>query len=132
MTTTHSTPDNVYFIKNVKIGDILWFVTSKSKGKIIAVATYASCNNREHGPLIDLTPNDNVLGWENGRVDLSKIDTEIHYSELYGLSNCELLTHILSPKTIRKYNPEKCAVNLPVEYSYIVKYSKMTLNAVTL
>jgi len=31
-------------------------------------------------------------------------DIEIHYSDLYGLNKCELLTPIKGPATIRKYN----------------------------
>ena len=44
-----------YFIKNIKEADILWFVKSKSHGKIIAVATYVSQNMRQLGPLIDIS-----------------------------------------------------------------------------
>jgi len=52
-------------------------------------------------------------------------DVEVHYTDLYGLNDCELLTHIKGPLTIRKYD-EKCRVNLAVEYSYIVRYSRVT------
>ena len=112
-----------YFIANVRQGDRLWFVKSKSQGKIIAVATYCSHNKREFGPLLDISMTNEELGWTD---DNWTSDIEIHYSDLYGLSNCELLTHIKGSATIRKYD-EKCRVNLPVEYSYIVKYSKVTL-----
>jgi hypothetical protein len=117
-----STPDNKYFIRNVKPGDRLWFVISKSQGKLIAVATYCSHNKREFGPLIDISLTNEELGWTGG--DWTS-DTEVHYTDLYGLNNCDLLTHINGPKTIRTYN-EKCRVNLAVEYSYIVRYSKVT------
>jgi hypothetical protein len=100
-------------------------VKSKSQGKLLAVATYCSHNKRDFGPLIDVTLTNEELGWTGSEIEWTS-DTEIHYSDLYGLNNCELLTHINSPLTIRKYN-EKCLVNLPVEYSYIVRYSKITL-----
>lgn len=116
---------NKNFLKTVKPGDRLWFVKSKSQGKLLAVATYCSHNKREFGPLIDVTLTNEELGWTGSEIEWTS-DTEIHYSDLYGLNNCELLTHINSPLTIRKYN-EKCIVNLPVEYSYIVRYSKITL-----
>ena len=119
-----TTPDNVYFLKNVKLGDRLWFVTSKSYGKLIAVATYRSHNNRELGPLINISLTNEELGWTESGTNWTS-DTEIHYFDLYGLNDCELLTHIKSAKTIRKYN-EKCRVNLPIEYSYIVRYSRVT------
>jgi len=113
-----------YFLKNVKKGDRLWFVTCKTNGKILAVATYESYNSREFGPLIDLTLSNEDLGWINNGPKWSS-DTEIHYYNLYGLNDCELLTHIKGPSTIRKYD-DKCRVDLNVEYSNIVRYSKMT------
>ena len=117
-------PNTKNFIKHVKPGDRLWFVKSKSQGKLIAVATYRSHNMRELGPLVDTTLNDEELGWSGGGMDWSA-DMEIHYSDLYGLNDCELLTHIKGALTIRKYD-NKCKVNLAVEYSYIVRYSKVT------
>tara|TARA_B110000967_G_C18515027_1_gene378240 strand:+ start:166 stop:627 length:462 start_codon:yes stop_codon:yes gene_type:complete len=113
-----------YFTENVKPGDRLWFVTSKSKGKLLAVATHRSHNKREIGPLINISKTDEELGWTGSETDW-KSDIEIHYTDLYGLNSLELLTHIKSPLTIRKYN-EKCSVNLEVEYSHIVRYSKVT------
>lgn len=119
-----STSDNKYFLANVKIDDRLWFVKNKSQGKLIAVATYNSHNKREFGPLIDISLTNEELGWTGYGTHWTS-DTEIHYTNLYGLNNCSLLTHITSPKTIRKYN-EKCKINLPIEYNNIVKYSKIT------
>ena len=112
-----------HFIENVKPGDRLWFVKSKSQGKLVAVATYRSHNIREFGPLIDVSLSDEELGWSDPSG--GDCDVEIHYSELYGLSDCELLTHIKGAATIRKYD-EKCRVNLAVEYSSIVRYSRVT------
>jgi predicted secreted protein len=117
-----STPDNKYFITNVNPGDRLWFVKNKSQGKLVAVATYCSHNKREFGPLIDISLTNEELGWTGG--DWTS-DIEVHYTDLYGLNDCDLLTRINGPKTIRTYN-EKCKINLAVEYSYIVRYSKVT------
>jgi len=119
-----STPDNKYFLNNVKPGDRLWFVKSKTQGKLIAVATYRSHNSREFGPLINISLTNEELGWTGSGTDWTS-DIEVHYTDLYGLDNCELLTHIKGAKTIRKYN-EKCRVHLPVEYSYIERYSRVT------
>ena len=102
-----------------------YIVTNNSKGKILAVATYRSHNKRELGDLVDITMNNTELGWTCAE-DGVEWDTEIHYSDLYGLKQCELLTHIKSPLSIRKYD-EKCRVELPVEYSYIARYSKIAL-----
>jgi hypothetical protein len=112
-----------HFLKNVKKGDRLWFVTSKTNGKIFAVATYESYNSREFGPLIDLNLTNEELGWTNNGPKWTS-DIEIHYYNLYGLNDCELLTHIKGAATIRKYD-DKCRVDLPIEYSNIVRYSKI-------
>jgi len=114
-----------YFLKNVKKGDRLWFVTSKTNGKLFAVATYETFLSREFGPLINLSLTNEELGWTNNGPKWTS-NIEIHYSNLYGLNDCELLTHIKGASTIRKYD-EKCIVDLPLEYSNIVRYSKMTL-----
>jgi hypothetical protein len=119
---SNTSSDSKHFIKNVKNGDILWFVQGKSKGKIMAVATYSSHNIRELGPLVNLSMSNEELGWNGGPDWTSEI--EIHYINLYNLSDCELLTYIKSPKTIRKYD-EKCKVDLAVEYNYIIKYIKV-------
>jgi hypothetical protein len=115
---------NKHFLKNVKPDDRMWFVKSKSQGKLVAVATYLSHNARVLGPLIDISLSDKELGW-TGSEDKWSADIEIHYSDLYGLTDCELFTHIKGPLTIRKYS-EKCRVNLAKEYSNIMRYSKVT------
>ena len=120
LTSTHGKN----FVNNVKPGDRLWFVTNNSQGKLMAVATYRSHNTREFGPLIDISLTNEELGWTGNGPNWTS-NVEVHYTDLYGLNDCELLTHIQSPRTIRRYN-EKCKVNLPVEYSYIVRYSKVT------
>jgi len=72
--------------------------------------------------LIHLTKTDEELGWTG---DEWTSDTEIHYTDLYGLNECELLTEIKGPSTIRRYD-SKCMVDLAKEYPFIVKYSKVT------
>ncbi len=121
---TLTSPFGKYFGKNVKPGDRLWFVKSKSHGKLIAVATYRSHNTRELGPLISVSLSNEELGWTGSGPDWIS-DVEVHYTDLYGLNDCELLTHIKGPSTIRKYD-EKCRVNLAVEYRHIVRYSRVT------
>lgn len=122
---TLTSPHGKNFIKNVKVGDILWFVKNKSQGKIIAVATFCYYNNRDFGPLIDISMTNEELGWLNDETNwISNI--EIHYNNLYGLNNCELLTNIKGPTTIRKYD-KNCKINLPNEYNFIVKYSKINI-----
>jgi hypothetical protein len=62
------------------------------------------------------------LGWNEG----PDSDIEIHYMNLYRLKECELLTYIKGPSSIRKKD-EKCKVDLVLEYRYILKYSKITV-----
>ena len=110
-----------HFLSEVKKGDCLWFIQNKSKGKVIAVATYVSHKKRELGPLVDVSFNNKELGWEGNE----NWDTEIHYDNLYNVYNCNdgngLLTHIKGSAVIRKYN-DKCNIYLPNEYSNIIKY----------
>ena len=116
--------DSKYFISNAIRGDRLWFVTTNSKGRVLAVATFASLNKREEDVvLVNDKLTDEELGWKHKENEefVWKVDTEIHYIDLYNVWDCEILTNIKSPKGVRKYS-EKCAVNLPEEYPYIVKY----------
>jgi len=118
------TDNGKHFIKNVKPGDILWFVTSKSNGKIIAVSTYRSHNKRMFGPLI-YTMSNEELGWTNEGPSWTS-DTEVHYTDLFNLTTCDLLTHIKGQNSIRKYNNDTCPIDLPVEYSYIFRYRNVS------
>lgn len=110
------------FLTNAKPGDILWFVKSKSKGQLIAVATFKEFKKRELGPLICFTATNEELGWVK---QTGNWDTEVHYKDLYNLTQCCLYSEIKSPLVVRLYN-EKCKIILPQEYIYIVKYSKVT------
>lgn len=114
--------DVKYFLSNVKEGDPLWFVKTASKGLIVAMAIYVNHKKRELGPLIALTKTNEELGWTETD---GNWDTEIHYKNLYNLTECGLLTEIKSPRVIRTYN-EKCKIDLPQEYANIVRYSKIT------
>ena len=113
-----------YFVNNVKPGDRLWFVTSKSHGKLMAVATYHSHNTREFGPLINISLTNEELGWTGSGSDWTS-NVEVHYTDLYKLNDFKLLTNIKGSSSIRKYN-EKCEINLAEEYSSIVRYIKVT------
>ena len=123
---TTTPPLGKYFMSNVKEGDRLWFVTSKSKGQIVAVSTFMCTKERVLGPLLDLTATNKELGWT---VDEGDWNTEVHYKDLYNLTEYKMLSEIKCPSTIRRYD-EKCKVNLPVEYPYIVRYCKPTSNGI--
>ena len=108
----------ISFLENVKEGDIF-------TGKIIAVAEFVSKNKRDTGPLLSLTPTDDELGWDK----LGKYyDVEIHYTNLYNLTDCKLFTGQKNQTTICEYDKikEGLLLNLIVEYEYVSKYSKIT------
>jgi len=115
-------PNAKGFLKAVREGDILWFVQSGTKGKIVAVATFTGKKERIIGPLIALTFTNSELGWDKSE---GEWDTEVHYKDLYNLTHCNLISGIKGPCAIRPYN-DKCKVNLITEYPQIVRYSKVT------
>lgn len=114
-----------HFIKNIKVGDRLWFITKKSQGKIIAVATYESHNKRVLGPLINTTLSNEELGWDDTGPECN---IEIHYSNLFELNNCNLLTKVNGQSSIIKYTQENCRVNLLKEYNAILRDWNELLN----
>ena len=110
------------FLTTAKEGDLLWFVKSKTNGQIVAVATFTRTNMRILGPLIELTFTNSELGWDKTE---GEWDTEVHYKDLYNLTQCNLISEIKGAVGIRLYN-DKCKVNLVTEYMHIVRYSKVT------
>jgi hypothetical protein len=112
--------------RNMNIGDRLWFVKNKSQGKIVAVATYKSYNKRLIGPLVNITATNEELGWKGKD---NEWDTEIHYTDLYDLSEFNLHAHIKGIQSILKYNCN-CKIDLPIEYSYIMKYCKVKTKSI--
>ena len=114
-----------WFTSLAKEGDLLWFVTSKSKGRIVAVATFISTQRRVLGPLVTLTLTNAELGWDKSE---GNWDTEIHYKDLYNLTHCDMFSELKGPSTIRRYERAKCKVDLIAEYPNIVRYSKVTKN----
>ena len=111
------------FIRTVKPGDKIWFIQKESKGKAIGVATFTRNNSRELGPLFDLTPTNEELGWTQEEGDW---DTEVHYTDLYDLKDCDVLTNIRSPLVGRVFNKEKCSEDLPEVYKNIIRFTKAT------
>lgn len=113
---------NNSFLNNVEKGDRLWFIPSKSNREIIAVCLYEYYKKREIGPLINISKTDEELNW----IGNDNWDIEIHYSNLYNLTECYLYSGIKGQTSIRKYNLFNCDINLPNEYLNILKYSRIT------
>lgn len=114
-------PWNKAFLKRVRPGDVLWFIQSGNSGKAIGVAVFSRHCERLVGPLIAVTPTNDELGWTK---DHGQWDVEVHYTDLYDLSACDVYTCIKSPLTVREFNRDKCDVNLESVYPFIVQFSK--------
>lgn len=110
-------PDGKQFLPRVVPGDILWFVTGNSNGRLLAMATYVSQNVRNAA-----TMSDEELGWYNFGPNCN---TEIHYKDLYNVHALDLRTRIKSPKMYRAYNADKCSVNLPTQHANIIQHGMM-------
>lgn len=80
------------FLENVRKYDTLWFVLDVSAnrpiGSVLAMATINSANPRilQCPPICSKTMTNDELGW----VGDGKWDYEIHYTDLYDLSNYKL------------------------------------------
>ena len=117
-------PWNKSFIKRARAGDILWFIQGGNRGKAIGVATFTYQCERVIGPLIAVTPTNEELGWTK---DEGTWDVEVHYTNLYDLTECDVYTEIKSPLTVRTFNRDKCSVDLEKIYPYILQFSKATI-----
>ena len=110
---------NSSFLRNVREGDLLWFIQSKTKGKVLALATFTSMEQRGNEPLLEQWPDD-VLGW-TGK-DIHLYENLIHYDNLFNLENIPkpYYTHLKGSAPIRKLQRDtECAVDLPRVYENI-------------
>lgn len=95
-----------HFIKNTKKGDRLWFIQGNgNQGKILAVANFKENKPRVLGPLIEITRNDNELGWNTEKK--GSWDTEVHYTDIYHLNQADIRLDILGQATIRRFTKDK-------------------------
>jgi len=121
-----------HLLNNILYRDKLWFVANRSHGLVIAVATYVSHNLRENDadqPLIRTTLTDEELGWDSKSGQ--KCEVEIHYTDLYNVSECDLITGFSIRSTTLRYPSEHCKLDLEQEYANICKYSKITRTMIT-
>jgi hypothetical protein len=113
-----------YLLRNINENDILWFLVNvKAGGKFVGVAIYKSHNKREIGPLIAITKTDEELGWISSK---GSWDTEIHYYNLFDISECNInyVTKIRS--TAFRYDKEFMP-NLPKHFNNIIRYSTVRI-----
>jgi len=113
-----------HFLKEVKSGDIIWFLTNYTKGRqLVGVATFLSTVKRELGPLIAVTKTNEELGWDKG-----DWDTEVHYEKLYLIQSLDLYPDLKHRSNVIKTTSTKTDLDFEQEYKNIVKYSKVTLS----
>jgi hypothetical protein len=117
---------NKSFLENVKKGDILWFIRNKqvediNTGKVIAVASFSSSNDRISGELINTYTNEELMWDDVG----GHCGSEIHYSGLYNLTDKNVFTGQKGRTTVCNYDnfKEPLLIQLRREYDYICKYS---------
>jgi hypothetical protein len=107
-----NTSGSKFFLKNVKPGDVLWFVKGKSKGLIVATAIYEYSIKRVNGECMPFEQ----LGWVNVP---GSWDTDIHFKNFKKIEHMRLLSQIKgSAANPRVYN-KNCLVNLPEMYTQI-------------
>lgn len=91
------------FLKKACSGDILWFVTSKSGGQAVAVATLTNIKERNTQCLLTGSLTDSMLGWEGAH----NWTHEILYNKLYCLTECNIFLGIRGNAPIRRYTSRK-------------------------
>jgi len=119
---------NTPFITDAKEGDILWFIKSKSNGRVYAVATFTHNAKRELGPLFALTATNEEIGWITTPEIISSgnnWDIEVHYKNMYRVINCDIYLQGSCPRVSSRTNPnDKYGIDWADEHYKIVRYSK--------
>ena len=115
---------DIHFLNNARQGDFLWFCTRKSKGHLIAVATYTGRIQRSENDLLGLSHTNQQLGWAGDK----PMDTEITYTNLYdirGIGGTGLLSNCKHFYSKSRYDcpSTRCDVDLPTEYVNIQRYA---------
>jgi hypothetical protein len=110
-------------ISEVKPGDKIWFLRHKiddiTPAEYIAVADFVSYNDRELGPLLELSKSSDELKWIKG----DEYTKEIHYTNVYDLIDKNIYPpenscHSSIFTMNERYN------NIIDEYDIIVRYLK--------
>tara|TARA_B110000902_G_C14157421_1_gene531964 strand:- start:392 stop:850 length:459 start_codon:yes stop_codon:yes gene_type:complete len=92
-------------VNKIKIGDILWFMTSKKYGgKLIGMSEYTSYYDRYDEPLISIHTYSNIEQNWKGDEDWS---IQIHYTNLYSTEKQNIGAVIQCSGVILKYETFK-------------------------
>ena len=116
-----------YFCNNVRVGDRLWFIKSKSDGLIIAVAKFTRLVNRQlNYSQSYLTRSNEELGWTQTESCIWTSDMEVHYENLLNIQSCRLLTKLKCQSSQLLYKSNRGEINLPETYNLIMKFRNIT------
>lgn len=110
-----------HFVRRARAGDVLWFMSNNSHGKMVAVGTFTHCRLRETGPLFSADRTNEELGWTETSGDW---DMFVFFKDLIDVESCNLLTQAekWTQSGVFKYTPTFCTENLPVIYPYIRRF----------
>jgi hypothetical protein len=123
-------PRHLAYIKQIKPGDIVWFITPKKHGGIIiAMATFVRFVDRREENLIQIESYTNEeLSWPSEK----NWDIQIYYKEFYDLRKLKIPCVIISPGIVLNYkkckdngkHPGLCNLNLDNHYNNIKFYAE--------
>jgi hypothetical protein len=106
-----------HFMKYVKKGDCIWLI--RPDGKLMAVVSFVSMNNRSPGELIDTTLTIEELGWANS----DDCDNEVHYHNLYDMQLRDIYMQFHNGLEVFTHNNTTDEPGKQInEYVYINKY----------
>ena len=93
------------FVKKIKLGDILWFMTSKNYGgKIIGMSEYTGFYDRNDEPLLQINTKTNE---EQNWIGDALWDIQLHYCNLYYTEKQNIIRYIQCGGTILEYKTFK-------------------------
>ena len=111
-----------HFVRRARAGDVLWFMSSNSGGRMVAVGTFTHCKKRNMGPLISVDRTNEELGWTETSGDW---DMFVIFTDLIDVEKCVVLTQPARGwmrSGVFMYAPTLCTENLPVIYPYIRRF----------
>lgn len=115
-----------HFMNNYNIDDVIWFMVSGSKNKLIGMTKIKLIKKRELGPLINISLSDEELELVNPSNKLW--NTELHFDTYFDISkiNISYPACIRSPIPIFKIHIEHLQFFID-EYDKIIKYSNISI-----
>ena len=103
-------------IKQIQVGDVLWFCTSKPYGgEMVGMAEYVGYYDRQDEPILQIhTYSNEDMGWTGGK----PWDIQIHYRNLYYTQKQHIKVCVACAATMMRYETfrERIEDDLYVHY----------------